>query len=419
MSIDLKKLAIDDILARLDEREMHVSALGSTTDDGWEQTIAWNPVEILEIPYDATKDPTNKVEIFAERQKQAGRMIIGYLSYDVGCLLHNVTLDNSDDLKTPLAYLLSFDNWISFKAGASIVHTKSATFTNKILDIMSRSAREIPTKMYQKQLSPTWSRHSYNMAYKRVHDYIQAGDIYQTNLTHRLEGTTESKGVDIYRKVLMTSHADFQSYIAGSNFEVISASPERFVRIHDGIITTMPIKGTRARGANPNQDKSLRTDLESSPKDQAELDMITDLMRNDLGVISQIGTVDVLERRVIKGYPTVWHAHSKIQAMLRHDVSPIVALVSLMPGGSITGCPKKRAMEVINEVELKRRGIYTGSIFTIKPNGELDSNIAIRTLIKKSDKIYLSVGGGIVYDSTQADEYEESLQKAASFLQLD
>jgi para-aminobenzoate synthetase component 1 len=418
MTVDLKTIKLDDILARLDETEQNVSVLTSSTSAGWQPSVAWNPVETFEVKYDETIDPTPQLEEFVAEQQGAGRLIIGYVSYDFGCLLHGVKLSTDDDLKTPLVYAQSFDNWITFDDNKSIVHAKNVKFNDELTQIMARPLCKIPLRLYDKGLSSAWPKASYNRAYELVHDYIEAGDIYQANLTHRLEGTVATSGLDIYRKVSRSSHADFQSYIGGTNFEIISASPERFVRIYKGQIETSPIKGTRPRGNDNKQDAAIRADLETNPKDKAELDMITDLMRNDLGAISEIGSVIVTERRVLTSYPTLWHAHSTIKGRLKSDISPIAALASLMPGGSITGCPKKRAMEIIDEVEAKRRGIYTGSIFTIKPNGELDSNIAIRTMIKKSNSIYLSIGGGIVYDSKQADEYEESLQKAAAFLKL-
>ncbi|TAL15023.1 anthranilate synthase component I family protein [Patescibacteria group bacterium] len=416
MSVDLGTLKMDDVLRRLGSTEKHVSVASSTTAHGWTSIIAWNPVKVFETPFDDSTNPTSRLEKFVQDQQTDGRLTIGYLSYDLGCTLHQVTMTTDDDLHTPLVFALAFDNWISFDQEGSTFHSKTDTFDDEVASILSRPSRPQPTSLYEKAPSPVWPRESYNAAYQKVHDYIEAGDIYQANLTHRLEGTTELDGLDIYRKVSITSQADFQIYIGGTDFEVISASPERFVRIVGGKIETSPIKGTRPRGTNAAQDEALRLDLETNVKDLAELNMITDLMRNDLGAVSEIGSVAVSEKRVLTSYPTLWHAHSTITSELRSDISPIRALISLMPGGSITGCPKKRAMEIIDEVEVKRRGIYTGSIFVIQPTGELDSNIAIRTMIKKGADVYLSVGGGIVYDSKLSDEYDETIQKAAVFL---
>lgn len=396
------------------DTETYLSVLTSSSDAGWTPIVAWNPVDIYTVSTE-TINPNTAIENFVKLQQKSKRLIIGYLSYDLGSTLHNVTLSTDDDLSTPIAFIISYDNWMTFEHNNATLHSTNTFFAGEVKTIMARTPRATPTHLYRKELSPSWSRKSYNEAYARIIGYITAGDIYQVNLTHRLEGTSDERGLDIYRSISSRSHADFQSYITGSDFEVISASPERFVSIKNGIIKTMPVKGTRPRGKNAHIDEEIRADLLTSTKDMAELDMITDLLRNDLGVVSEIGSVDVVHRRVLTSYPTLWHAHSEIQSRLRPEVSPIGALLSLMPGGSITGCPKKRAMEIVDELEDKRRGIYTGSIFTIGPDGNLDSNIAIRTMIKKSKKLYLSVGGGIIYDSKQSDEYEESLQKAAAF----
>jgi para-aminobenzoate synthetase component 1 len=417
MSIDFTKLQMDELLSRLDDNEHNISVLGAATANGWTPTIAWNPVNTFKIRHNQITDATSDTESFINNEQTAGRLCIGYLSYDFGRIAHNVNATTDDDIQTPVALIYSFDNWITFDDLVSKVHG-SDEFNEHIKHIMNRKPRTNPSEIYSKRLSPAWSRDAYNAAYVRVHDYIKAGDIYQVNLTHRLEGTASASGIDIYRRVSNVSNANFQSYIAGPDFEIISASPERFVRISNGLIETSPVKGTRPRGKNPVDDEALRADLETNPKDHAELDMITDLMRNDLGVVSDIGTVHVVDERVLTAYPTLWHAHSTIQGTLRTDISPIAALASLMPGGSITGTPKKRAIEIIDELEQHRRGLYTGSIFVVQPNGDLDSNIAIRTMIKKSERVYLSVGGGIVYDSAQSDEYEESMQKAAVFTNL-
>lgn len=406
---------LDEFVTRLNDNEKYVTILSSNSPSGWRPTIAWNPTEVFECSqYD--DELNDRLESFVTDQKKAGRIVTGYLSYDFGCAVHNVALSSEDDLETPIAFALAFDNWITFDKNISTVHGDD-DFHQEVERIMARSARKTSESLYGKGLSPVWSRHDYNQAYKKIHQYIVAGDIYQANLTHRLEGTTNLRGLDIYRRLSSKSGADFQAYIGGTDFDVISMSPERFVHIADNVIETSPIKGTRPRGTTPDEDMTLKKNLLENPKDRAELDMITDLMRNDLGVISEIGSVKVIDERVLTAYPTLWHAQSLIQGKLRADITPIAALMSLMPGGSITGCPKKRAMEIIDELEVKRRGIYTGSIFTIQPTGELDSSIAIRTIVKKAEKLYLSVGGGIVYDSTESDEYEESLQKAASFLE--
>ena len=201
-----------------------------------------------------------------------------------------------------------------------------------------------------------------------------------------------------------------------ADLQILSASPERFIKTDGKMIHTYPIKGTVARGKTPEEDEAQRQILLNSEKEKAELNMITDLLRNDLGKISKTGSVNVVEHRVARPFPSIWHSYSHVQGELA--VSPVEALLSMVPGGSITGCPKIRAMEIIHELEWCKRGIYTGTIGMIEPNGDLDFNIAIRTLIKEKTKLYLQVGGGLVYDSELDLEWEEIFNKARPFLLL-
>jgi len=417
--VTLPDIKLSDLLLRLDNQARNVYALNSFSTNGWGQVLAWNPTAIYKYQGNNAKEAAGKLEQFSEDQRQQGRFVIGYLSYDFGCQLHNVALEADDDLDIPLILVASFDSWVTFHKATATVHSSDPSFINEVRELINKPNRSLPVRPYQQVLRPTQSRAWYQAAYARAADYIRAGDIYQVNLAHRLEGTTRASGRDLFCLLSRTSQANFQAYIEGDDFEVLSFSPERFIRVKEQVITTSPIKGTRPRDATASEDKALRADLLTNPKDCAELNMITDLMRNDLGAICSVGTVKVTDKRVITKYPTLWHAHSTIQGVLKPEIKAIMALTSVMPGGSITGCPKKRAMEIIDELEPKRRGIYTGSIFTIKPDsGELDSSIAIRTMLKKADNLFLSVGGGIVYDSSEQEEYQESLDKAASFMRI-
>jgi len=188
------------------------------------------------------------------------------------------------------------------------------------------------------------------------------------------------------------------------------------VRVRNGMIETFPVKGTRARGATAADDERLRAELLGSAKEAAELNMITDLLRNDLGRVCTAGSVKVAAAREVMETPTVMHTYSHVTGALRADVQPIEALLSMFPGGSVTGCPKKRAMEIIDELEPTTRGAYCGSLVAIDPDGRLDSSVLIRTLVQKGDELYLQVGGGIVHRSDLDAEYEESMQKAQGLM---
>ncbi|MEK7085610.1 MAG: anthranilate synthase component I family protein [Patescibacteria group bacterium] len=220
----------------------------------------------------------------------------------------------------------------------------------------------------------------------------------------------------MFLKVINANPVDYLAYMEGDGFEILSASPERFIKIENGNIETCPIKGTRPRGNNPKADQKLKQELLKNEKEAAELNMITDLLRNDMGKICKINTVKVAGHRLIQKCPTVWHTFSRITGKIA--VEPIEALLSMLPGGSITGCPKKRAMEIIDELEPTTRSVYTGVIGYIHPNKNLDFNIAIRTIIKKGKKLYLQVGGGIVLDSKEKAEFKETLDKAKSFMKI-
>ncbi len=417
LATELPNTHLIDVMLRLDEREENVFALASSTKDGWGNVLCWNPDETFSLTDAQTDVRSTDLQKFVALQQAQDRLVVGYLSYDFGVLRHEVILKSTDDLNMPLVFVASFSNWISFENNDAVIHGSGPSYIELVHEIMQREARLLAVPPSASDLEPVMERTAYQAKYRKIKEYIKAGDVYQVNLTHRLEGNTSQSSRDLFCHSHQSSRADFQSYIEGENYEILSFSPERFVKVEDGTITTSPIKGTRPRGASSEEDRALRSDLQTNQKDRAELDMITDLLRNDIGAVSKPGSVVVNERRIITAYPTLWHAHSSITANLLEEVSPIDALLSLMPGGSVTGCPKKRAMEVIDELEPTRRGVYTGSIFTVSPVGELDSNIAIRTIIKKGAQLYLSVGGGIVQDSVEKDEYQESIDKAASFMQ--
>ncbi|VAX35500.1 Para-aminobenzoate synthase, aminase component [hydrothermal vent metagenome] len=264
-------------------------------------------------------------------------------------------------------------------------------------------------------LTSDFTKEEYCAAVRRAKEYIAAGDIYQVNLAQRFELEFYDDGGqawDIYKSLREISPASFSSYFNGGDFQVISSSPERFLCVEKNIVRTRPMKGTRPRGDTVEQDKTLRDEIIKSAKDKAELLMITDLLRNDLGRVCEYGSVHVECMREIEEYTTVFQATSTVVGKLQKDKDCFDVLQACFPGGSITGCPKIRAMEVIEELEPVRRGVYTGSMGYISFSGDMDFNILIRTLTINKDRIVFYVGGGIVADSTPEGEYEETLVKA-------
>ncbi len=251
----------------------------------------------------------------------------------------------------------------------------------------------------------------------RAQTYIRQGDIYQVNLSHRLSVPYAGSGWDLFLRLGAVSPAPFSAYLDGGDFELASSSPEQFLQLSGGHIRTRPIKGTRPRSVDPVRDEQLGQELRASAKENAELVMITDLLRNDLGKVSEYGAVHVPDLVRLERYPHVQHLVSTVEGRLRREVTHFAAFRSCFPGGSITGAPKFRAMEIIDELEPLARGPYTGSLGYLGFNRESQLNILIRTALIKNGLALCNVGAGIVADSDPETEYEETLAKAGGFFE--
>ncbi|MGZ4964635.1 MAG: aminodeoxychorismate synthase component I, partial [Limisphaerales bacterium] len=250
---------------------------------------------------------------------------------------------------------------------------------------------------------------------RRAQDYIHDGHIYQVNLSHRLAADWPDSAWALFHNLHEVSPAPFSAYLDCGNFQICSSSPELFLRLSGSHIQTRPIKGTRPRSTDSIRDAQLTYELQTSPKEMSELVMITDLLRNDLGKICEYGSVHVPELVRLERYPQVQHLVSTVEGRLRSDQTHFSSFASCFPGGSITGAPKIRAMEIIDELEPITRGPYTGAIGYLGFNRESQLSITIRTALCKGDKAYFHVGAGIVADSNPEAEYEETLAKAAGF----
>jgi len=264
--------------------------------------------------------------------------------------------------------------------------------------------------------SSSFTRDHFTATIRRALDYICAGDIYQVNLSQRLTAPWTGSGLDFHRALHAASPAPFGAFLDAGDFQLASSSPERFLRLSGQHIQTRPIKGTRTRDADPQRDAQLAYELQSSEKERAELVMITDLLRNDLGRVCEFGSVQVPELMRLERFAQVQHLVSTVEGRLRAGHSHLAALRYCFPGGSITGAPKFRAMEIIDELEPVTRGPYTGSLGYLGFNRESQFNIAIRTAIVYDGKVHYQAGAGIVADSDPEMEYEETLAKAAGFL---
>ena len=260
------------------------------------------------------------------------------------------------------------------------------------------------------------TRAEFISAVERAQRYIRSGDIYQVNLSQRLTVQVDFTGWELFQKLAAVSPAPFSAFLDCGNFQIASSSPEQFLRMSGSHIVTRPIKGTRPRAHDATQDAQLAYELQTSAKELAELVMITDLLRNDLGRVCEYGSVQVPELAKLEKFAQVQHLVSTVEGRLRKDVTHFAALAASFPGGSITGAPKFRAMEIIDELEPIARGPYCGCHGYLGFNRESQLSISIRTAIHKGDTAYFNVGAGIVADSIPEAEYEETLAKARGFL---
>jgi para-aminobenzoate synthetase component 1 len=366
----------------------------------------------------------------------------GYFGYDLkeyinkddpkGYKRGSARLKAGRDLSLPCCVAGFYDTIYVYdhsKEEAFIVTTGSgreADFKKRLRDAMlrepgGRSAKGPEAYHYQELNGPgtlrsNTTRAEHIGAIERALEYIAAGDIYQINLSHRLEIPYPGDPLELYLSLLKSSPSPFGSYMDLGSFRLISNSPERFLRVFGRTIETMPIKGTRPRGASPEEDTAIIKELGEDVKERAEHVMIVDLERNDLGRVCLPGSVTVSEFERIETLPGLHHMVSTVRGALAPDVSSINALRAAFPGGSITGAPKIRAMEIIEELEKGPRSIYTGGIGWIDWSGDMDISMAIRTAVHKGSTLYLNVGGGIVADSDPAREYDETILKARSFL---
>lgn len=342
---------------------------------------------------------------------------VGYFAYDLGRTLEVLPSTAVDDLNLYDFYLGYYDTFVA------VDHINDRYYAvsyqeDKLQELLGyiEKSREFevkpPTYPPAGEFSSNFTRENYEEIVRRAIEYIKAGDIFVVNLSQRFTTDFNGDPWELYKHLRKINPATFAAYLYYPEFSVLSSSPERFLELRSGKVQTRPIKGTRPRGKTIAEDLANRDELYNSQKDRAELTMIVDLERNDLGKVAKVGTVKVPELYVLEQYATVYHLVSTVTAELAEGKDAIDLLAATFPGGSITGAPKIRAMEIIEELEGLRRGIYTGCIGYIDVNGDMDLNIVIRTILVKNKKAYFGVGGGITVDSDPTAEYLETLDKA-------
>ena len=356
--------------------------------------------------------------------------LFGYLAYDLKDDLEVLPRTTIDDLALPqLCFFAPSLIVVHDKAsGATEVHAPvrqgqelkavSATIKGFMHALTSPPRTPGAFSRIGQSLKSNFTRSDYITSVERIRDYIAAGDVYQVNLSQRFEMGFGGDSYSLFRTLYQMNPAPFFAYVNAGDHQIVSTSPERFLLRNGSRIETRPIKGTRPRGVTPEKDREMASALARSPKDDAELSMIVDLLRNDIGKVCAGGSVVVAQHKRLEAYQNVYHLVSRVEGALAEGKDSVDLIRATFPGGSITGCPKIRSMEIIDELETLRRHVYTGSIGYISFHDTMDLSIAIRTATILGDRLVFSVGGGIVYDSDPKDEYEETLHKGQTLMSV-
>lgn len=350
---------------------------------------------------------------------------VGYFSYDFGRRLKPSSLKMSPDRNMPDYRFGIYDSALVWDhtskelyASVDPISQDPDASIDRLRQLVDRTTQSEKLRSFEVgEIGSNFTRDSYLEHIGKLRELIREGEIYQANFSQQFRVRFEGSGIDLYRKLRESNPAPYAAYLNFGDEEVLSSSPERFLKYEEGIVKTRPIKGTRPRGETEAEERGFGEELAKSEKDQAELLMIVDLERNDLGKVCQPGSIEVEGLYGQEAYASVIHQTATVKGRIAKGRNAIDCIEAMFPGGSITGTPKIRAMEVIDALESVKRGIYTGSIGYIGFDGRADFNIAIRTMRIKDSEIAFNVGGGIVWDSDPVSEYEETLLKAKAIFE--
>ena len=352
---------------------------------------------------------------------------IGYFSYDYGRERQGIVSGEEEIVHIPEAAVTFYDFFIiedCLKKEIWLIADGIAGDAAQMLEAAEHRCKKILQQREERTKAraeiavfPNFEKEEYKQAVADMIQYIIEGDIYIANMTQQLTIESKKKPLDVFYDLRRANPSPFGGYLDYGKYQIICASPERFLQMKKGTVHTRPIKGTRKRGETPEEDRMMREELQNSEKDKSELLMIVDLERNDLNRVCVPGSVKVTELFTVEEYATVFHLVSDIEGTLQEGKNIMDLLEAAFPGGSITGAPKYRAMEIIDELEHGKRNLYTGSIGYLTLDGDCDFNIVIRTALHKDGRYHLGVGGGITAESDLEFEYEETLQKAKAILE--
>ncbi|WP_445285685.1 anthranilate synthase component I [Bacillus sp. FSL W8-0102] len=383
-------------------------------------------------------DPFKKLESYFPKQDDENLPFpfiggaIGYIGYDSIRYVENIGNVPRDTIQMPDMHLMFYENFIVFDHLLQKVYILAMSLSRKkkpeelekevhqLEKMLDRPVSEDSIESNVKvSFTSNVSKSEYCRMVERGKDFIRKGDIFQVVLSQRLEAPYKGNPFDLYRKLRKTNPSPYMYYLDFSDYIVVGISPESLIKVSGRKLMTNPIAGTRPRGATDEEDRRLEKELLSDEKELAEHRMLVDLGRNDIGKVAEIGSVRVTKDQVVERYKHVMHIVSEVTGTLKNEVHSLEALKACLPAGTVSGAPKIRAMQIINDLEPEKRGLYSGAIGYLSASGDLDFAIAIRTMIVKDEKAYVQAGAGIVYDSVPEKEYEETLNKAKALLEVE
>ena len=394
-------------------------------------TVRGSDRAIAADPFDTLRDILNAWRLpEANLPAPITAGLMGYFSYDLKDCLEALPRTTVDDLLLPHICLYAPSILIIHDVAENTTRllrprfdTETAAEARSEIDAVKNTLAETAPKTRgfagdTAGFQSNFVREDYLNAVTRIREYIASGHVYQVNMSQRFQMGFSGDPWAMFSALYQRNPAPFFAYVNAGDHHIVSTSPERFVLREGNRVETRPIKGTRPRGETPERDNALKEELAESKKDDAELSMIVDLLRNDIGKVCTGGTVQVREHKRVEAYKNVWHLVSVVVGRLDPQYDSVDILRAAFPGGSITGCPKVRSMEIIDEMEPTRRHIYTGSIGYVSFHDTMDLSIAIRTATVSRDRVTFSVGGGIVFDSDPADEFDETLHKGRTLMEV-
>ncbi|WHH59602.1 anthranilate synthase component I [Petroclostridium sp. X23] len=388
-----------------------------------------NPFSVLQKLLDSFKSQT-----FHNLPRFYGG-VVGYFGYDMIRCYEDIKDENPDELGIPDCHLMVPEEVIVFDHLKQKIHIIVNTFPSKqqnpyeeALKKIGHIINELASVKFNSKTSDTHQivnneEYSFSVTKEefcnnvlKAKEYIRNGDIFQVVLSQRLRKKFDGDPFDVYRTLRTLNPSPYMYFLKFEDYAIAGASPEMLVRVENGIVETCPIAGTRPRGKTPEEDKRFEEDLLRDEKERAEHTMLVDLGRNDIGRVCTFGSVKAKNIMHVERYSHVMHMVTNVEGKKAEDKSPLEVLTSVLPAGTVSGAPKVRAMEIIEEIENIRRNVYAGAIGYIGFDGNLDTCIAIRTAVFKNGKVYIQAGGGIVTDSVPENEYEESINKAKALV---